>query len=455
MKTKTKIFLTNAVLVFIAAAILAAAACYRIRLMTVDQFPEILSKLGSMTGLFIGFAAALIVLLKFMSIRQKANLAVFILAVGGMLYFAEGMVRLLNINDPRATCRAILAEKGLLLSNEERRELVDKAMRKNPRLVRYHHRSLDWFNKEGGLLLLNNASRAIHLGDNEHGYRVINHTDEYGFRNPIGWHRRGLDAVFVGDSYVYGGAVREEDTIASKVRERGVQVLSLGKPGAGPLSELAILMEYTSPLEPKTVFWFYYEGNDLTEWGNLEREMKSGAYDGYLSGRRRGLRSLQPEIDEYILEHGGRNIRDLLPGWVSFKRLRRVLRASFRRFRNPDHIVSENTRSQFKIILSAAKSEVESWNGSFYFVYLPTWERYQFKKDDDYISRGAVFDLVKSLDIPIVDIHEVFINTPDPLALFPCRLRGHYTPEGYALVADALQEFLAAEKSDQPAVTLP
>jgi len=50
------------------------------------------------------------------------------------------------------------------------------------------------------------------------------------------------------------------------------------------------------------------------------------------------------------------------------------------------------------------------------------------------------------LDIPIIDIHEeVFDSHPDPLSLFPFRLFGHYTAEGYKLVAEAIGKRLEAD----------
>ena len=46
---------------------------------------------------------------------------------------------------------------------------------------------------------------------------------------------------------------------------------------------------------------------------------------------------------------------------------------------------------------------------------------------------------MKGLDIPEIDIHqEVFANHPDPLALFPFRLVGHYNANGYSEVAKAI-----------------
>ena len=50
-----------------------------------------------------------------------------------------------------------------------------------------------------------------------------------------------------------------------------------------------------------------------------------------------------------------------------------------------------------------------------------------------------MIEVVKGLNIPVIDIHqEVFANHPDPLALFPFRLFGHYNADGYSEVAKAI-----------------
>ena len=91
--------------------------------------------------------------------------------------------------------------------------------------------------------------------------------------------------------------------------------------------------------------------------------------------------------------------------------------------------------------------------GRLYFVYLPQSDRY-FKEHVDHNSfkkRVEVLDLVKDLDIPIVDIHEgLFDGHSDPMSLFPLRfLGGHYTAEGYNLVARIIAEKLFQNGKEQ------
>ena len=87
---------------------------------------------------------------------------------------------------------------------------------------------------------------------------------------------------------------------------------------------------------------------------------------------------------------------------------------------------------------------VSEWGGKMFFVYLPQFE--QYSTGIDHIDREFVLDTVNELEIPIIDIHrEVFVPHPDPLSLFPFRMGGHYTAEGYKLVAEFISKRLKAD----------
>ena len=102
----------------------------------------------------------------------------------------------------------------------------------------------------------------------------------------------------------------------------------------------------------------------------------------------------------------------------------------------------------FEQIVKHAKEVTASWQGTLYFVYLPAWHRYAQKDIDKEVQyhRGTVMSIVRELDIPIIDVHESFINHSDPLSLFPLRIGGHYTAEGYRLVAQHILTVLDNEK---------
>ena len=52
--------------------------------------------------------------------------------------------------------------------------------------------------------------------------------------------------------------------------------------------------------------------------------------------------------------------------------------------------------------------------------------------------RERVLSIANSLQIPIVDISQVFDGQEDPLSLFPFREPGHYNEIGHKLVAEEL-----------------
>ena len=95
----------------------------------------------------------------------------------------------------------------------------------------------------------------------------------------------------------------------------------------------------------------------------------------------------------------------------------------------------------YKKILQIALRHANSWGGRLYFVYLPSGARYSKKEDPLlYSYRGVMLEMVHSLNIPIIDIHEAFKkSTDDPLSFFPFRSsNAHYTEEGYKVIAEAI-----------------
>ena len=88
-----------------------------------------------------------------------------------------------------------------------------------------------------------------------------------------------------------------------------------------------------------------------------------------------------------------------------------------------------------------AKETTESWGGNFYFIYLPSWEEYTNNKPF-LQNKKELINIVKSLDIQVVDFNDVLSNQENPLSYFPFELPNHYTNEGYALLANQINETL-------------
>jgi hypothetical protein len=97
-------------------------------------------------------------------------------------------------------------------------------------------------------------------------------TDARGFRNPKTMDH--ADIVLIGDSYVEGYYVSDEETAAVRLAElSGRSVVNLGVSGYGTLQELEVLNTFALPLRPRLVAWFFFEGNDLDDDQNFENTM--------------------------------------------------------------------------------------------------------------------------------------------------------------------------------------
>ncbi|MEK8016853.1 MAG: SGNH/GDSL hydrolase family protein [Candidatus Parabeggiatoa sp.] len=270
---------------------------------------------------------------------------------------------------------------------------------------------------------------------NESGKWVIYKSDEHGFNNPSGlFEVEGIDIVLLGDSFTHGLCVRQGEDIASQLRRvSGRQVINLGNGGNGPLIELASLKEYAEPLKPKYVLWLYYEGNDLAD---LVSEQKSPFLLKYRHHPfSQGLINRQSEIDSVLIKS-----MDKIAGETVVDHVIKVLKLWHLRLL----LFRPSVPTLFTELLQNAKNLTASWGGKLYFVYLPAWNRYAMDLEQGtFYHRHQVLSIVQGLNIPIIDLHEkVFATHPDPQSLFPFRVFGHYTSEGYSLVAQAIQASL-------------
>ncbi len=97
-------------------------------------------------------------------------------------------------------------------------------------------------------------------------------TNSQGFRNLTTVDH--ADIALIGDSYVEGSYVSDEETVAVRLNElTGRTVVNLGVSGYGSLQELKVLEKYALPLGPRTILWFFFEGNDLDDDQDFENAM--------------------------------------------------------------------------------------------------------------------------------------------------------------------------------------
>jgi hypothetical protein len=95
--------------------------------------------------------------------------------------------------------------------------------------------------------------------------------DRNGFRNDR--EMTQADIVVIGDSYVEAAMTPDEALSTTQLaRLQGKTVANLGNSGYGPPQELGVLKRYGFALNPSTVIWAFYEGNDVSDMKSYEKK---------------------------------------------------------------------------------------------------------------------------------------------------------------------------------------
>ena len=90
------------------------------------------------------------------------------------------------------------------------------------------------------------------------------------------------------------------------------------------------------------------------------------------------------------------------------------------------------------------QSITTEWDGKFIVVYLPDWNRFNSKYSlVKFLHKRKIENIVKSLNITYIDIVKEFEKKEEPINYYPFGLRGHYTIEGYELIADTISRNIA------------
>ena len=99
--------------------------------------------------------------------------------------------------------------------------------------------------------------------------------DQWGYRNAVTM--ATADVVLLGDSYVEGWYVSDDETVAARLAERLKRpVANLAVAGYGTLQELQVLKTDALRRHPKVVAWFFFEGNDLYDDQKFENTLLAG-----------------------------------------------------------------------------------------------------------------------------------------------------------------------------------
>ena len=300
---------------------------------------------------------------------------------------------------------------------------------------------------------------------NEYDDDVIYHSDRYGFNNnDSNWDKKKIDIIFIGDSFIHGHCVFNEDNISNQVKKiTGKSYLNLAIIGNGPLIELATLKEYGNLNKPNYIIWQFYEGNDLEE---LKYERKSLLLNKYINKDfTQNLHLKQSLIDDQLLnkifpdelkkiqELKKKRIFDEFKKFLKLTNLRVIISKQFlknfeitksSKFTTPEPIDNFDQLKYFnEIILEAKRYTEDELNAEFIFLYIPSFYRYEYLKNSQNIYNSKqIISFLKNNNIKYLNVHDqIFSKLEDPLALYPTRSFGHLGKEAYKLIAKNLEIF--------------
>lgn len=293
------------------------------------------------------------------------------------------------------------------------------------------------------LFPLSGISNSHTIYCNENGYWSNYESDRYGFNNDDENWNKEIDLILLGDSTMHGACVNKKDTIAGNLKKinNELNILNLGYGGSGTLIEFATLKEFFIP-NTKQIIFLYSEENDLK---NLRRENKNKILKKYYQEDfKQDLMSKQNFINSKLIKFQDdqinihkKNQKNTLIKIVTLTKFRKLLSSKTSEIRKiyPDDL------NNFKQVMSLIKNFSSKNNSKLYFVYSPDFNRYteKFKYTENLFNYDQVLEIVKNLDIQIIDLHELlFSKLDDPLSLFPMRSYGHYNEEGYKKTAEII-----------------
>lgn len=301
---------------------------------------------------------------------------------------------------------------------------------------------------------LSGISNVLTVFCNENGQYPIYKSDRYGFNNDDAVYSSDKRRIILlGDSYAHGACVEQGQETAGVLRKLGYAAISLSAAGGGPLYELSVLVEYGKHLKPDVVLWAFHANSDLTD---LEKELKHPTFQKYYfeTDFTQNLINRQNETDQYWKQYLFSKEKEKLEGrlkrdthfleiyksakdLVTVVEMRKWVKFTGAKFTGGRRLYfdRDDTLVTFQNVLKRAADITSKWGGRFYFVYLPSWEHFSGVLSS---PRSFVLPLVRELNIPVIDFEKKLLSTGDPLGFFPFRIAGHYTPQGYSLLAQQI-----------------
>jgi lysophospholipase L1-like esterase len=287
-------------------------------------------------------------------------------------------------------------------------------------------------------------------------------TDSRGFRNVDPWPGRA-DVVALGDSLTFGFGVpdgRSWVDLAARTLP-GAAVINLALPGYGPLQQLRVYETFGAALRPKVVLVGFFPANDFWDTAKFLTWLRLGEGGNYLLWRDFGVNSM-----------GGRSlIEKILRGSYLHSLVWAVLNPDTEAF-GRDAIVHQTAggrllllpstlrklreralpgRPEFDEALAALKEldhRVHADGGRMVVVVLPSKESVYLPPEDGPADPlKHVFRAFKQLNLAYLDVAPRLRERAAAGELLFFEVDGHPNERGYAVIADAVVDYLRSGSS--------
>jgi lysophospholipase L1-like esterase len=285
--------------------------------------------------------------------------------------------------------------------------------------------------------------------------------DHNGFRNETDL--KSADIVVIGDSFVEGLTVTDAELATSRLAQsQGKVVANLGQSTYGPLEELVVLKRYGLPLQPRTVVWLFFEGNDLTDVTHYHRAMENPPTFWRSYWARSFTRSAVNEVRGLFAAHAEKPPGVSRSGVLQTSTGNNVTLYFF----NTPPLTQENLSAldETAATIETAHKLCAAQGARLIFVYVPTKFRVfhsfcrfpQESKCRDWVVSDLPDRLQKALgsvapEVGYLDLTPALIDAvkAGKLPYYPDD--EHWSPEGHKVAAEAINDYLiSAQKHSSP-----
>ena len=289
---------------------------------------------------------------------------------------------------------------------------------------------------------------------NELGFFTTYKSDRYGFNNNDNlWNEKKIDYVLVGDSFVHGACVHNQDNISNQIMKISKKKsLNLGMAGNSVLINLATIKEYVKKDKVKNVLLFFTEDNDLE---GLKYEVENKILKKYLVEKNfhQDLRKKQKQLDDILMTTYKNELKKEKKAEKENKKIHiyeilklykfRSLTIDFFDKKKFDKI---DSYSLFEQIITDVDYYLKQKNIELYVIYLPSYSRITNREYNESKYKN-VLNILNDKKIKVIDIYiELFKTKKDITNLFALSGSGHYNPEGYRLISEIVYKKISGQK---------